>query len=130
MKFKTPDTTVEFEIPDEWWSFSEMSNFTPSGGGYYPYKTRCVTNKIAVVPLRDIEPSRRGANVPPFKKYKLIPILFALSSPECALPPVEVHSFGEESTYAFKVYDGYQRFYASVAAGFRRLPIIVRQPLY
>jgi hypothetical protein len=65
--------------------------------------------------------------VPPFKKYKMVPILFALSSPECALPPVEVDRSVVPPTYQLKVHSGYHRYYASVALGYPLLPVTVRR---
>lgn len=129
MEFKTPDGIVSFRIPDEWWLFAEMSSFSRAGGGYYPYETKAHDRDIVVVPLRDVEPPLRAANVPPFKKYKLMPILFAFLSPECALPPVEVHYVAPATNYRFKVYNGYHRYYASLAAGFTKLPVVIREPV-
>jgi hypothetical protein len=62
-------------------------------GPFYPYRPRG-DQEIDAVPLADIEPPLRNSGVPPFKKYKMVPVLFALASPECALPPVEVDGFG------------------------------------
>jgi|tagenome__1003787_1003787.scaffolds.fasta_scaffold20963876_4 hypothetical protein len=127
MEFKTPDGIVSFEIPDQWWSFAEMSSFSPTGGGFFPYQPDTNGRDIVVVPLTDIKPPLRAANVPSFKKYKLVPILFAFLSPECALPPVEVNSVNPATKYRFQVYNGYHRYYASLAAGFTKLPVVIRQ---
>ena len=127
MWFETPEADVRFEIPDDWWHFAEMDRFFPNGGGFYPYTLTCV-HEIEVVPLSDIEPPIRASGVPPFKKYKLVPVLFAFSSPECALPPVEVSVPASSERYHFKVLNGYHRYYASVAAGYTKLPVVVRQP--
>jgi hypothetical protein len=39
----------------------------------------------------------RNSGVLPFKKYKMVPILFAFCSPECALPPIEVDALPESA---------------------------------
>ncbi len=117
---------VTFEIPDEWWNFAEMQTFSShKRGSYYPYSTTCKVEDIEVVPISDVEPPRRSAGIPLFKKYKLVPILFALSSPECALPPVEVVKF-ESERFRFKLHNGLHRYYASLAAGYINLPVITR----
>ena len=86
MHFKTPRGEVAFEIPDEWWRFSEMDTFTSQGGRFYPYCALRGDQEIDAVSLVDVEPPMRNSGVPPFKKYKMVPILFAFCSPECALP--------------------------------------------
>lgn len=55
MKFRTPVDAIEFEIPDEWWTFAEMGAFSPNGGGYYPYPFQ-LANSVKVVEIADIEP--------------------------------------------------------------------------
>jgi hypothetical protein len=127
MWFETPDTGVRFEIPDDWWAFAEMDSFSLNEGGFYPYSFERA-HEIEVVSLSDIQPPMRGAHTPPFKKYKLVPILFAFASPECVLPPVEVVALAPPGRYRFKVLNGYHRYYASVAVGYNKLPIVIRQP--
>jgi hypothetical protein len=126
MWFATPDTGIRFEIPDEWWAFADMNAFSPGESGFYPYTPECA-NEVEVVPLSAVEPPLRASGVPPFKKYKLVPVLFAFASPECAIPPVEVVVV-PSTRYRFRVLNGYHRYYASVAVGYTRLPVIVRQP--
>jgi hypothetical protein len=124
MHFETPGGDVAFDIPDEWWRFAEMDTFTLRGR-FYPYGPRG-DQEIDAVPLADIEPPLRNSGVPPFKKYKMVPVLFALASPECALPPVEVDALAGSSAYRFKVYNGYHRYYASAAVGYPLPPVVIR----
>ena len=125
MKFVTPGDGVEFEIPDEWWSFAEMSNFSAgSAGNFYPYHAN--QKPIEVVPIADIESPIRNAGFQPFRKYKLVPVLLAFTSPECALPPVEVVALPGGPGTRYRVINGFHRYYASIAAGYTKLPVIVR----
>ncbi len=124
MKFKVPQSSVEFDIPDEWWSFAEMQTFGNHGGEYYPYSP-AVADKVQVVSLSNIEPPTRSEGIPSFKKYKLVPVLLAFQSPECELPPVEVQRISSRGQYEFRVLNGYHRFYSSIAVGYSSLPIIV-----
>lgn len=103
-----------------------MQRFQPSPGGYYPYKLR-PENDVDVIPIASIEPPRRRLGVPLLKKFKLMPVLFAFQSPECALPVVEVHR-ATSGSYQFTVHNGFHRFYGSVAAGYWHLPILVCEP--
>lgn len=127
MRFDLPVDVDTFEIPDDWWHFAEMEHFRPSPGGYYPYKIR-PENDFDVVPITDIEPPRRDPGVPMLKKFKMMPVLFAFQSPECALPAVEVY-LATSGPYRFTVHNGFHRFYASVAAGYKHLPVLICEPL-
>jgi hypothetical protein len=124
MKFRTPNS-LEFTIPDDWWHFAEMNTFSPNGGGYYPYPFQ-LAEKVTVVNLTEVEPPKRDDGVPPFKKYKLLPVLFAFQSPECALPPVEATILSGDGKFKYGVLNGYHRYYASVAVGYSKLPITIR----
>jgi hypothetical protein len=127
VQFETPGGEVAFEIPDKWWHFAEMDTFSSKGGRFYPYRLLPGDQEIEAVLLTDIEPPTRNSGVPPFKKYKMVPVLFALSSPECALPPVEVNALVAPAAHRFKVQNGYHRYYASVAVGYPLLPVVIRQ---
>ena len=122
MQFTTPRGELPFEIPDEWWAFAEMSRFTLNGARFYAWDPdRYPTAKA--VPITEIEPPQRSAGLDPFKKYKLVPILFAFRSPEGVLPPVEVRP--SSSGYGFQLVNGAHRYYASAAVRFPFLPIVV-----
>jgi|SRR5665213_592379 len=121
MRFETPSPGVAFDIPDEWWSFADMAGFNPPPAGFY---TPCAPT-FDLAELADVEPPRRLRGEALFKKYKLVPVLFAFRSPECALPLVEVVEIAAPGRYRFTVHNGFHRFYASAAAGFTRLPVLV-----
>ena len=119
MRFFTPAPGISFDIPDDWWTFAEMTQFGGSEAGFYP---PCDPN-CEVLDLDHIEPPQRSPGVPMFKKYKLVPVLLAFHSPECALPPVQVVLKADPDRYRYTVYNGFHRFYASAAAGFGSLPV-------
>lgn len=127
MRFNLPLQNRSFEIPDDWWRFAEMERFTPSPGGYYPYAL-CPDEEVLIVPIEEVEPPRRNEGVGLLKKYKLVPVLFAFNSPECALPPIEVHKIANLGSHKFTVHNGFHRFYGSVAAGYTHLPVVIRVP--
>jgi hypothetical protein len=76
MHFETPSGGVAFDIPDEWCRFADMGTFTLRGR-FYPYRPHVGDQEIDAVPLADIEPPLRNSGVPRFKKYKMVPVLFA-----------------------------------------------------
>jgi hypothetical protein len=108
-----------FEIPDEWWRFADMNTFSLDGARCFPVDPARVDD---LVPVVDIEPPERDPGVAPFKKAKMVPILMAFVSSN-ALPPIEVCRLGVAAPYRYRLYDGYHRFYASVAVGYPMVPI-------
>jgi hypothetical protein len=125
MDFLTPRGEVKFTIPDEWWHFADMSSFDRGVGESYP---PCVKDgqTFETVWLNEIEPPVRTVPGLTFRKYKLMPVLFAFNSPECALPLVEISARADGGPYKYNVVNGYHRYYASIAAGFRKLPVVIR----
>ena len=122
MRFGTPAPGIAFEIPDEWWNFADMADFTPRSEFYPPDMS-----PFEKLPLAEIEPPSRSG-LPLFKKYKLVPVLFAFQSPECSLPLVQVIALPEPGRYRYAVHNGFHRFYGSVAAGFTHIPARVFPP--
>jgi hypothetical protein len=55
MKFQTPGG-VPFEVPDDWWQFTEMKDFHPSAGSYYPY-SEPKWGSVQIISLSEIEAS-------------------------------------------------------------------------
>jgi hypothetical protein len=126
MKFSTPNADVVFEIPDDWWAFAEMESFDSKGAPCYVPPT-CYFEQAELVPLSTVEPPKRDPGTPLFRKYKLLPVLFGLQSPEQVLPPVSVERIDVPGKYQFRVKNGCHRFYASVAVGYSKLPVRVLQ---
>ena len=126
MRFKTP-SGIDFEIPDDWWNFAEMSDFSPCRTTYTHTGQESCPEQIETrdVSLDEIEPPTRSDGTTQFHKSRMVPILLAFGSPGCALPPVRVRPKVPSDRYRFKVYDGFHRYYASVAAGFTHLPVTV-----
>lgn len=119
MTFKTP-TGIEFQIADDWWQFADMDRFSRDGKRCYPTGTR---TGIELVQLSDVEPPSRLAGIEAFKKYKMTSLLMALSSPECAIPPIEVTRLPAGQPYRYRVTNGFHRYYLSAAVGFPMVPI-------
>jgi hypothetical protein len=119
MRFRTHDG-VDFEIPDDWWAFAEMGGFHRNGARCYSVAPK---DNVELVALTSIQTPARDPGIEPFKKYKLVPVLFGFSAKH-SLPPVEVTDVGVATGYQYRVQDGFHRYYASVAAGFPFLPVI------
>jgi hypothetical protein len=122
-KFTVPGSIVEFEIPDDWWKFCDMENFRPTTT-FYLYSQRDVG--VQTVPIAEVRPPERHAGVVGFHKNRLAPILLALTSDRSALPAVPVRALAGDDRYRYEVLDGYHRYYATIAAGYTRLPVLIR----
>jgi hypothetical protein len=131
MRFSFPCFPGEFEIPTEWWREAGMEGFTPTAATYLS------TTATGTIPLRNIEPPVRFPECPQdgggFKRESMVSVLRGISSGSDIepVPLIVLPSFPEFAVprpprpFDFRVYNGYHRFYASVAAGFSCLPATV-----
>jgi ParB-like nuclease domain len=76
----------------------------------------------AACSYRTAHERRRSAAVQEIQA--LVPVLLGFTSPNCAIPPVRVAKLAD-NRYVYRVLDGYHRFYASIAVGYSKLPVIV-----
>ena len=126
-RFCYPLRPAEFEILTEWWTEAGMTGFVPSGTAYHS------TSSATLVPLRQVEPPFRFPEHPldsnGFSRDRLISILRGFVDGAqieavlvVALPTMEF----TPATFGYRVCNGLHRFYASVAAGYSRLPVVFR----
>lgn len=83
---------------------------------------------VQLIALTDIEPpllgpGRAHLTDSGFDEFRMVNILQGIARRQI-IPPVEVTDHQQQGEYRYKVYDGFHRFYASVAAGFPCLPTI------
>jgi hypothetical protein len=128
MRFRFPLLPAEFEIPDVWWTEAGMTTFRPLATGY-----RSTPDALAV-PLREVEPPFRNPEVirdwRGFDRARMIRVLSGMAT-GAEMPPVPVVALPAADDYpaapfAWRVCDGFHRFYAAVAAGFEMLPVVIR----
>jgi hypothetical protein len=126
MRFRFPLLPAEFEIPDAWWADAGMTAFCPGAPSYRS------TPDAIVVPLREIEPPFRNPEGMldwyGFDRSRMIRVLSWMATgaeiqpvPVVALPPAD----DPAAPFAYRVCNGFHRFYASVAAGFEMLPVVI-----
>jgi hypothetical protein len=124
MRFPYPRFPAEFEIPDDWWAEAGMRGFAPTTTSYLS------TDPVAhLVPLRDIEPPFRFREYPHdfggFERARMVRILsgFVAGADIEAVPLIKLPMpDAPQAPFHYRVYNGFHRFYASVAAGFACLP--------
>lgn len=126
MRFPFPLLPAEFEIPDDWWAEAGMAGFVPTRGSY-----RSRADAI-IVRLRDVEPpSRLPECLLDFKGFSRDRMVRVLSGfvTDAEIEPVTVAMYPPvdlpPAIFRYRVWDGVHRFYASVAAGFEYLPVVV-----
>jgi hypothetical protein len=129
MRFSYPLFPAEFEIPDEWWTESGMDGFRPSGTAYRSAMKACS------IQLRQIEPPFRSLQRPldfhGFDRARLLDVLTGIAN-RSEIPPVPLRELPRPDQYfrlpyQYQLFDGFLRFYASVAAGFECIPATISQ---
>jgi hypothetical protein len=127
MRAPMPHYPCEFEIPDEWWITAGMTDFAPSRLAY----RSALSAKLVL--LREIEPPHLDLASPRdwcgFDRARMLRILHGLKE-GAEIRPVPLlelvmDDVPSNKSYAYRVLDGYHRFYASIAAGFQFLPASV-----
>ncbi|MGF6916728.1 hypothetical protein OKW28_000901 [Paraburkholderia sp. 40] len=119
MRFNFPLLPAESGIPDSRWSDAGMTTFRASEPGY-----RSSPDAVRV-PLQKIEPPFRNPEVMRdwrgFDRTRMVDVLSGLATgakmppvPFVALPSADYPA----APFAYRVCDGFHRFYASVAAAF------------
>lgn len=124
MRFHFPLLPAEFEIPNSWWIEAGMTAFRTNESGYRS------TPDAALVLLRTVEPPFRNPGIlrdwRGFERARMVRVLMGISS-GAEMPPVPVvplpPATDPPGIFAWRVCNGFHRFYASVAAGFEMLPV-------
>ena len=127
MRFQFPVLPAEFEIPDSWWADGGMTAFRLGAPSYRS------SAEAVMVSLREVEPPFRNSEVirdwRGFDRARMTLVLSGISS-GAEMPPVPVVALpladDLAGPFAYRVCDGFHRFYASVAAGFEKLPVVIR----
>jgi hypothetical protein len=118
MRFAVPGTMREFEVPDEWWRSAGMEGFVASAEHYDTDLSTC----SEVVAFEEVEPPLRDDCFWFRNRDSVIDVLRKISSGQ-KLEPVEVWSRAKTNSTKLIVRDGFHRFYLSVAAGYRKVPV-------
>jgi hypothetical protein len=124
MRFSFPCFPAEFELPDEWLAEAGFIGFQPQRPAFR--STEAATDLLL---LRDIEPPFRYPEHPKdfrgFDRTRMVRILSGIVHDD-EIDPVQVLLLPRllfvRPPFEYRVYDGVHRFYASVAAGFLKLP--------
>jgi hypothetical protein len=78
-----------------------------------------------VVPVEQVEPPRRDTGTRDFDIRRLVPVLFGIQSAHGVVPPIEVEP-QSSGVYAYRVRNGYHRYYAAIAMGFPKIPVTLK----
>ncbi len=105
-------------IPHDWWCEAGMDAFRPSSKSY-------ASDSTELASISEIQSPRRNVGVKYFEKDRMTPILRGLIKGE-VIPPIEVNEVNNLGQYRYRVHNGFHRFYASLAAGFECVPVVVK----
>jgi hypothetical protein len=136
LKFSIRRTNIEFEIPDDWLTadLREWLQEPRAGTAYrvmsppYPPDPQDIgipQVEATLVRLDAIEPVERTLSTGTVfeSKASLLRILTGFKSGQ-PLPPVHARE-AIPGPYRYTLYNGAHRFYASLAAGFTHIPVVV-----
>lgn len=112
----------DFEIPDDWWIEAGMLDFQPRSQTYAVQPN--VEQLHVLMPKQEIEPPSRARvlDFGGFQRDRMVAVLKGFAA-SMSLPAIVLHEQVEPGR-PYRVYDGYHRFYASIAAGFPAVPVI------
>jgi hypothetical protein len=133
LKFDHP-SGKEFEIPDEWLADGDLREWLGrrrtdrayrAGSPPYPEDAALPPVEAIIEPLDVIKPFERTlpTGTPFASKEQLLRILIGFKNGDL-LPPVHVRE-AVPGPYRFTLYHGAHRYYASLAAGFSHIPVVV-----
>jgi hypothetical protein len=113
-----------FPLLAAWWVEAGMNDFQRETEAY----AHSVYPAVQLIALTDIEPpllgpGRARLTDSGFDYDRMMLILRGIASKRI-IPPVQMTDQQQQGEYRYKVYDGWHRFYASVAAGFPCLPTV------
>ncbi len=132
MRYPMPDYPCDFELPDEWIIEAGMVGFKPTATAYLS------TPDAVLVPLHEIEPPHRKHTCPKdyrgFDRARLIDVLKGIVAGSEIKPVLLIKLSAGNSAlilpYRFRVSDGFHRFYASMAAGFKSLSATIENEYF
>jgi hypothetical protein len=113
VKFEVPQKNLIFDIPDDWWESAGMVGYATKLSHY------STDPKYEIVVIEDIEPPVRDIGLR--NEETVIKMLRGMRNNE-EFPPIEVNKEKNPSG-KYIVYDGYHRFYLSIAMGYTKIPI-------
>jgi len=126
MRF-TCSNCSDFEIPDDWWFHAGMDRFRKDVSDAYVFAPSQLHpgHPVTLVPLVKIEPVHRAVALDfgGFDRARMVRILQGFVAGD-AIEPVPLNMI-DKAAYRFAVYDGFHRFHAAVAAGYRLLPALI-----
>jgi hypothetical protein len=126
MRYPMPNFPCEFEIPDDCLDEAGIAGFACRGSAYR------AKPGVALVPSREIEPPYRKPAIAKdwrgFDRARMISILKGFV-PGTEIEPVSlrelpVPTFVLPGPYGYQVREDFHRFYASILAGFERVPAL------
>ena len=118
MKFKVPEHELTFEIPDDWWESANLAGYSSKSSHYNTDLTY-----IEIVAIKDITPPLRDGGLVWFRdRETVVRLLYEIKNNK-AIEPIEVWNKEKSNLDKYIVYDGFHRFYLSIAMGYTKIPI-------
>ena len=112
-----------FEIPDEWLSQAGFDSFCLNSD-YYEIPTKFDSKRVLLLDHSCIYPRKRNNGVLEYRKESMINFLCRI---RCNQPidPIIIMKPSTDNGFEYWLKDGYHRYRASFAAGFKKIPAIL-----
>ena len=126
MKFNPPGRCFTFEIPDAWWREAGMPAFQPTSPSYAwrPDPER-PTLPVVCIPIARVRRGARTREGGDFDRARMTDVLRGIARGD-RIPPVAVMPLPPEGQpFTHRLYSGFHRFSASIAAGYTHVPVVI-----
>ena len=125
MKVEIPGKeNIQYEIPDEWWLSARMDSFVLQDD-HYKLPEISDAQKILTLDHLKIYPRKRNEGISEFRKESMINLLSRIRHDE-PIDPIEIMKPSLDNGYEYWLKNGYHRYRASFAAGFKKIPAILK----
>ena len=126
MIFAPKGRCFTFEIPDDWWNDAAMSAFKRCGLSYSgcPDPDRPLL-PVIIVPIAAIRRGPRTRKGGDFDQRRMTDILHGIAHGS-RIPAVAIKRLPDDAApLSHKLYEGFHRFCAAIAAGYTHIPAVV-----
>lgn len=114
---------IEFEVPEAWLAMAGVHSFNPKSSAFLASPNP----ECLLVAIADVKPPIRNKGIDGLQESRAVSILKAMVNTQ-HLPAIEVQENKLSDSYRFSVYNGYHRYFLSIALGFTMLPVLIRCP--
>jgi len=112
------------DIPDDWYAEAAISTIPLQGRSYEAGPPERINlPPSGELALSDVRPPRRAPGVPGLVRERAVALLGGFQS-KTPLPPIVAYAV-PDPPFAYRLGEGYHRYYLSLAVGFTHVPAVI-----